>query len=385
MTAHASDTGHRWKPKRAVARVLDAAPAEAVGPPERRVSLRKRPGFVPAVQRWSYRVPSGQAQFRVAYFGATAPTEEVLGLHPLHDWIRDMVVGHAFGPTCVEHARFRSAGGVTHTVCAYWIDESRFQAWRRDGEAEAWWHQRERLAGDFGTWREILRVPRDRQESLYWLDFPKGLSSSPGIELYPTPYCGYYGSMRDRLMASSYDRLEADPAATMTRRIGRLGYGEHWTVESPHNMTLICGGSSWGFMEAEQHADYEERLRGPVTDGMAYLAQNALPSGCLSMRWQRSADAAGAAEPDEHAHAYFFSLPHLENWSEHHGSHASIFSAAINRYRKYGPANQLRTWHEVFVLPKDGQLFEYLNCHPETGLLPWFEGRPLRSASARAA
>lgn len=385
MTSHSSDIAHGWKPKRPVARVLDAAPDEAVGPAERLVPLRKTPGFVPAVRRWSYRVPPDQAEIRVAYFGAVAPTEAALALHPLLDWVRDRVVGHPSGPTCVEHARFPSADGVTHSICAYWIDEDRFRTWREDRAVEAWWQAPERLAGELGTWREILRIPRDRQESLYWLDFPKGLSTSPEIELYPTPYCGYYGSMRDRLMASCRDRLEADPAASLSRRSGRHGYGEHWSVEAPGNITLICGGSSWGFMGLEQHADYEGKLREPVTNGMAYLAENALPSGCLSMRWQRSTDTEGTPEPDEHAHAYFFSLPHLENWSEHHGSHAAIFSAAIQRYRKYGSANQLRTWHEVFVLPAGGQLFEYLNCHPDTGLLSWFDARLLRSASAQAA
>jgi aliphatic aldoxime dehydratase len=47
------------------------------------------------------------------------------------------------------------------------------------------------------------------------------------------------------------------------------------------------------------------------------------------------------------------------------------------RYRKYGSLNQLRTWHEVFVLPAEGQHFEYLNCAPRTGLLPYFDGERL--------
>ena len=33
----------------------------------------------------------------------------------------------------------------------------------------------------------------------------------------------------------------------------------------------------------------------------------------------------------------------------------------------------LQLWHEVAVLPHKEQLFEYVNCHPGTGLLPFFE------------
>ena len=102
-------------------------------------------------------------------------------------------------------------------VSAYWIDEDRFAAWEADPEVEAWWQAPERLAGELSCWREILRVPRDRQESLYWLDFPIGVSVSADVALYPTPYCGYYGAMRDRLFAAAKDPLEAAPGRRCSR------------------------------------------------------------------------------------------------------------------------------------------------------------------------
>jgi hypothetical protein len=126
-------------------------------------------------------------------------------------------------------------------------------------------------------------------------------------------------------------------------------------------------------MDAEQRADYEAKLRSPLEVGMDYLADNPLPSGCACMRWQETTDVDGRPEPEAHAHAYFLSLRHMERWAEDHATHAAIFGAAIQRYRHYGPRNQLRTWHEVYVLLEGGQRFEYLNCDPRTGLLPWFE------------
>jgi hypothetical protein len=41
-------------------------------------------------------------------------------------------------------------------------------------------------------------------------------------------------------------------------------------------------------------------------------------------------------------------------------------------YRKYNFILELRTWHEVAIL-RDRTEFEYINCHPETGLLPFFD------------
>ena len=74
---------------------------------------------------------------------------------------------------------------------------------------------------------------------------------------------------------------------------------------------------------------------------------------------------------------HFLSLRHMENWAEKHPTHAAIFNAAISRYKQYGASNQLRTWHEVYVLPAGDQLFEYVNCDPGTGLLRWFSGERL--------
>jgi hypothetical protein len=373
----ASDIRHRWTPRPRAARVIESAPPEAISPAERITPLRKPINFKPAVQRWSHQLPPGEKQFRVAVFGAEASDNAALDRHPLHDWVRRYLIDHPAGPTCLQHARSRAiSGSETHLVHAYWVSEARFAAWRAD--ADAWWQAPERLQGEFGCWREILRIPRDRQESLYWLDFPIGLSVSPEVSLYPTPYCGYYGAMRDRLFAAAGDRLDPAPGAALIPQAGRAGFGQHWSVRPPHNLAVIRGGSSWGFMDAEQHADYDAQLRVPVTNGMDYLDQNPLPSGCASMRWQCSTDAKGHDEPDEYAHAYFLSLGHLEDWSENHASHAAIFSAAIRRYRHYGAANQLRTWHEVFILPEGDQCFEYVNCHPSTGLLPWFEAEQLR-------
>jgi len=374
----APEVADRWRPRTPVARVLQQAPAEAFSPAERVTPLRKPPNFVPAVQRWSLQVPPGQPQFRTAVFGAEAPNEATLNEHPLFSWIELFLRDHPDGPHFHQHARSRTLyGNVSHVVSAYWVDEDRFERWMRDQTVQAWWKDPARLQGPFATWREILRIPRDRQESLFWLDFPVGVSGCPEVALYPTPYCGYYGAMRDRLMATAKDKLETALSSGLQKVNGRKGFGEYWSIEPPNNLAIIRGGSSWGFMDDEQHASYDDQLREPVIAGMDYLDRNPLPSGCASMRWQRSSDIRGNLEPDEYAHAYFLSLAHLEDWAENHASHAAIFSAAIRRYRHYGAANQLRTWHEVYVLPEGGHTFEYLNCHPDTGLLPWFKGRQL--------
>jgi aldoxime dehydratase len=40
--------------------------------------------------------------------------------------------------------------------------------------------------------------------------------------------------------------------------------------------------------------------------------------------------------------------------------------------RQHGADLKLKLWHGVSVLPAAGQVFEYINCQPGTGLLPYF-------------
>ncbi len=352
------------------ATILDAAPPEAFGAAERIAPIRKPPGFVPAVQRWSVRLPG--PNLRVAFFAAQALDAGAIAASPFPGWVSSALQGHPHGPTALDHARFRDdAGFINHVVAAYWVDHARFSVWSADAAVAAWWADAARLAGDVGVWREVLTVPPERQETIYWIDYPAGLMRSPDVAVFPTPYCGYYGAMRDRLPLAATDPLDAPPGTSLDQT-DRGGFGQRWRVHPPGNLAVIRSANTWGAMDAEQLADYHQRLRGPLDRGMAYLRQNPGGTGCALLRMQQTTDADGTPQPEAHALGYFLSLRHMEGWAEGHSTHAAIFGAAIARYKRYGSANQLRTWHEVFVLPEGGQLLEYTNCHPATGLLPYF-------------
>lgn len=352
---------------------LEEAPDEAHGPAERLAPIRRPEGFTPAVQRWSFLLPPECAEFHVAFLAVQGSDAATLDASEFMAWAGPALSG-AHAPTTLDHARFVDpAGALNHVIAAYWLDGAAHQAWRL--AHDPWWTNAARLSGPTGVWREILRVPRDRQESIYWRDYPAALMTSPDVAIFPTPYCGYYGAMRDRIPAAATEAL--DSAEPTLERHDRVGLGERWRITPPHNLAVIRSANSWGRMDAEQHADYLARLRGPLERGMDFLREQPLPTGCASLRMQRKTDAAGAESPEDHALGYFLSLRHMERWAEGHGTHAAIFGAAIARYKRYGASNQLRTWHEVYVLPEGGQLLEYTNCHAGTGLLPWFAGECL--------
>jgi aldoxime dehydratase len=339
---------------------------------ERVHPLRKPKGFEPVVQRWSVGFPNKCQAMCVSFYGVQGQARETVYRSPFFAWLRQ-ARGLASAPTVMDHAGFTDPNGLyTHIAALYWIDPEPRNQWAANSQVADWWNSRERLDDGVGYFKESLTVPLERQETIYWQDYAGGLSNSPEVAVYPTPYCGYYGAMRDRLPLAAVDRLLPETAA-LPVRAQLPSRGSRWQVATPNNLAVIRSAAFWGRCDPGQAEDYMRDLRAPLEHGMAYLRDNPVDTGCCSLRFQQTCDPEGTPFLETHALGYFLSLDRLENWAERHSSHEAIFSAAIARYRKYGAANQLRTWHEVFVLPREGQLMEYINCAPETGLLGYFD------------
>lgn len=344
---------------------------------ERIHPIRKPKDFVPAVQRWSVALPNRYDRYFVSFYGVQGADLTSVYASGFFPWI-SAVLALPAAPIVHDHARYVDEQGLTnHIVAMYWIDPADYEAWRDHADVASWWNDIARLNEPCGYFRECMTVPLDRQETLYWQDYPAALSKAEEVSIYPTPWCGYYGAMRDRIPLAAVDPMEA-AQATLGPEVTRQSKGARWRVLTPHNFAVIRSAVYWGDCDAEQHEDFMTKLRAPLETGMNYLRQNAIPTGCCTLRYQQTCDTRGETEAESHAIGYFLSLSHLENWAERHPSHHAIFSAAIARYKKYGKANQLRTWHEVYILPAEGQWFEYVNCAPKTGILAYFDSIKLQ-------
>ena len=64
--------------------------------------------------------------------------------------------------------------------------------------------------------------------------------------------------------------------------------------------------------------------------------------------------------------ASFLNLEKLERWAESHPTHLRIF---VTFFRVAAGLKKLRLYHEVSVSDAKSQVFEYINCHPHTGML----------------
>lgn len=338
---------------------------------DRTYALRRPRGFEPTVQRWSVSFPTKYDHVYVSFLGVQARSVDALNASAFHQWFCE-AMHRPDAPVIHDHARHVDGAGYhTHIVTAYWLSPEHAGSWKLS--SDDWWCQPARLEESCGYFREQMTIPLDRQETLYWQDYPAALSKCKDVGIYPTPYCGYYGAMRDRIPLAAIDSLACTETVRLTRN-ERSTMGAHWRIDVPHNMAVIRSATYWGRCDLDQEKDFFENLRGPLDNGMTFLKENHAESGCCTMRYQQTCDATGNFVPETHALAYFISLAHMEHWAERHTSHHAIFKAAMDRYRKYGNANQLRTWHEVYVLPEGDQSFDYINCHAATGLLPYFNG-----------
>jgi hypothetical protein len=66
---------------------------------------------------------------------------------------------------------------------------------------------------------------------------------------------------------------------------------------------------------------------------------------------------------------YFNDLASLERWSKQHKTHLDIFGRFLQYAQELGGDISLRLFHEVLVLEPEQQDFEYIACHPGTGML----------------
>jgi len=178
--------------------------------------------------------------------------------------------------------------------------------------------------------------------------------------------------MRDRIPNSLKDAFVSPLGNKLQRSAPRDTFGKRWRVKAPTNLCYIRSGQDHSYCGAEQRQTYVDEIAPVLKSGMDFLRDNPEETGCCSLRFAEIVGPNGAKTEQTFGLGYFLSLGNLEDWSSTHRTHLVIFSKWQQMYRKYNFILELRTWHEVAIL-RDRTEFEYINCHPETGLLPFFE------------
>jgi aldoxime dehydratase len=145
--------------------------------------------------------------------------------------------------------------------------------------------------------------------------------------------------------------------------------GRRLRVKPHENICLIRSGQDWSDTDAAERKMYLEDVEPVLREGMEFLRDEGLGIGCFANRYMTVLDASGRPTEKSYGMSWWKSLAALERWAESHPTHVRIFGAAMKYLSTLGPAAKLRLYHEVTVARGADQFFEYLDCHPGTGML----------------
>lgn len=285
-------------------------------------------------------------------------------------------------PSYIDRATFIDADGRRHSVAAlYWPDRAAYARWVGAPDVAGWRAGRRALADDFAQWWEPVSTVPDKAETIAFAEYRRGLSACPFSRLEQMEETGYWGAARDRIPASAWDRLEGEVARLVPLAAPPSGWGQRLAIRPPTGLAVIRSGVSWAACGAEQRESYEHNVRPKLDAGMDYLRRNPVEAGCPVLRQVVLTDAAGRPLEEAYSLGLFLSLYHLETWAKHHPTHLAIYHRAMAERRKYQDTLELRTYNEIYVLDGDAFDFEYVNCPPSMGLIPYFPARALEAAA----
>jgi aldoxime dehydratase len=257
----------------------------------------------------------------------------------------------------------------TSIAIGYWTSAERFERWRSSSRIAGWWDDPQRLQEGVGYFRELLLPVAERFETLFsapdkleGVGVAMGQRSAQDVQEH-----GYWGSMRERFALAQTDAMSATGQLEIAS--GGLGFGQRLRLTGHENIAVIRSGQDWSATTGRERQLYVEEMEPVLRLGMDFLRDHGNDVGCYSNRYMQHVDDAGRAIEKSFGYSYWRSLSAMERWSEAHPTHVAIFGNFMRIVQELNFQLQLRLYHEVSVLQPDQQQYEYVNCHPRTGLL----------------
>jgi aliphatic aldoxime dehydratase len=332
-----------------------------------RSQVRRAPSdYVPAVPAWVARFGPEVTRVVMGYFGVQFRGDA--GQATAKDFMRRMYSWcvEADGPVNHETVQYcDEAGFGTMILVAYWGDVAAHGRWLAAEQRRQWWESEERDTDGVGYFREIFSPRSKHFETLFSspdrFEGVARLTKAVSEEIFEH---GYWGGARDRLPSTQTDGLEPGPVPALTCSGARRLH-----VTPQRQLALIRSGQDWTDTEADERKLYLDEVEPVLGQGMTFLRDSGRGIGCYSNRYVRHLDEAGHAQEKSFGMSLWRSLAHLEVWAGSHPTHLAIFGSFMRMVKATNFQPRLRLYHEVAVLAEDEQSFEYVNCHPRTGML----------------
>lgn len=273
----------------------------------------------------------------------------------------------AQGPGHIIPSSLRDPKGFDNMVfTTYWADAEEYDKWQQS-LGKGWWYAHLEPAGEIGVFIESYIISVDEIETLFSRPKPHGFAAVAKSMSGPTDTHGYSGSMRDRIPCAQTDPLEPGVYPSVARRPA-VSKGAHIVVRPQDNLCIIRSGQDWGDCDEEETSWYISQMQPRLKDAMDHIVQHQSLVGCFSSRLMQVGHHGVENITETWNIGAWSSLGQLEAWTEF-PIHKRLMDAAKAYGKKFGDQGKFLLWHEVMVVKEGNQLFEYYNCHEETGLL----------------
>lgn len=288
------------------------------------------------------------------------------------------------GPGALERFRYTDPQGYACDLfLAGWLDAQEHARWFARRDVQAWWRGLpDGPDSPVGFWREVMTPHKD------YFQYGAGVDEKAGFatlgEIVPSEKFGYWGGYRDRVPASAHDKFLTpldgipEPAVRETR-------GRRLSVRIPDNICFIREGQGWDRSGAEERRIWKEKMEGVVDEWVSYLRDNPAETGCLSLRFCREQDVTTGADREKQSQiAFLLSLRHIERAARTVHTHLAVKDTLTAMYREPKFEPRMHIWVEMFILKSRDLETEYVNCHPQTGLLPYFDATLVSTGALEA-
>ncbi len=325
--------------------------------------------YAPPYPCWSARGSSSVKQVVMGYFGVQSQGKQMQGKACAALLKITTSFGEANGPKHHDVAHFVDAQGYDNMLAvAYWDDPAVFARWRALPVVDAWWANDERLQDGVGYFREIVSPRVEHYETMFNTpDRLEGIGVAMGGMSGDIQEHGYWGSARDRIPLAQTDALS--PVGALRVAAGMPAHGKRVHVAGHDNVAIIRSGQEWTETQGKERELYLQDMEPVLREGMDFLRDRGTAIGCYSNRYMTHLDASGQPLEKTFGLSLWRSLGDMERWSESHPTHVAIFGTFMRIVQELQFQLKLRVYHEVSVLKPDEQEYEYINCHPRTGLL----------------
>lgn len=328
------------------------------------------PEWEPPVPAWSATIDKDCTEVVVTYIGTQIHKDSHEKAESFRSWYLEMMQAEN-APIHTERGRVTdSAEYVNDFYISYWNSKEEYEKWRSSSVFTDWWNDEKRTQESVGYWLEPMIVPTERFETLFSSEDKAGAATIFNDFKGPIKEHNYFGGMRDRLPIAEVNLLVGNQEELVEESLID-SKGKRVFLKTPENLAIIRSAQNLTESKAEEKRRYDEEVYPHLIAGMDFIENNPLETGCCSSRFSEELSLNGETTGKTFGFAYFLTLGHLEKWSKTHPTHLKIFHSFLEMMQTMEQPIDIKLWHEVSVLP-EGQTFEYVNCHPKTGLLPWF-------------